>query len=110
MTPDKPAPETNPKKASTVDVDAIDPVQTHEIAALKHEVPLTTLRADPTSRFVAAGAQDLDVQLWSLADESRRTLKGHKSWVRSIDFFSRRRANVYRLLGRRGQRLGNRPG
>ena len=34
----------------------------------------------------AAGAEDLDVQLWNIADGERQTLKGHKSWVRSIDF------------------------
>ena len=65
---------------------AIDPAQTHQVAEFKHERPLTTLRVDPTSRFVAAGAQDLDVQLWNLADGKRQTLNGHKSWVRSIDF------------------------
>jgi WD40 repeat protein len=64
----------------------IDPTQTHEIAELKHQNPLTTLRVDPTGRFVAAGAQDLDVQLWNLDDGNHFSLSGHKSWVRSIDF------------------------
>jgi len=65
---------------------SIDPKKTHKIAEFKHGAPLTTLRVDPTARFVAAGAQDLDVQLWNLETEQLRTLKGHKSWVRSIDF------------------------
>ena len=69
-----------------VDVNAIDPTQTHQVAEFKHEIALTALRVDPTDRFVAAGAEDLDVQLWNLEDGKRRTLKGHKSWVRSIDF------------------------
>lgn len=64
----------------------IDPTQTHEIAELKHQNPLTTLRVDPTGRYVAAGAQDLDVQLWNLEDGNHFSLSGHKSWVRSIDF------------------------
>ena len=69
-----------------VDVNAIDPTQTHQVAEFKHEIALTALRVDPTDRFVAAGAEDLDVQLWDLESGQRRTLKGHKSWVRSIDF------------------------
>ncbi|MDC0279195.1 WD40 repeat domain-containing protein [bacterium] len=65
---------------------AIDPIQTHQIAELKHRNALTTLRVDPTGRYVAAGAQDLDVQVWDLVDGNQFTLTGHKSWVRSIDF------------------------
>lgn len=64
----------------------IDPSQTHETGELKHQNPLTTLRVDPTGRYVAAGAQDLDVQLWNLQDGNHFSLAGHKSWVRSIDF------------------------
>ena len=66
--------------------DTVDPVHTRQVAELKHQNPLTTLRVDPTGRFVAAGAQDLDVQLWNLNDGNHFTLTGHKSWVRSIDF------------------------
>jgi WD40 repeat protein len=79
MNPQNPAPKG-------VEVSAIDPKQSHEAGEFKHEVPLTTLRADPSGRFVAAGAEDLDVQLWNLANGQRQTLKRHKSWVRSIDF------------------------
>ena len=64
----------------------IDPGQIHEIGALKHQNPLTTLRVDPKGRYVAAGAQDLDVQLWNLDDGNHFSLSGHRSWVRSIDF------------------------
>ena len=64
----------------------IDPSQTHETGELKHQNPLTTLRVDPTGRYVAAGAQDLDVQLWNLEDGNHFSLAGHNSWVRSIDF------------------------
>ena len=77
-------PETTEKTA--VDLNETDPTQTHQIAEFKHEIALTTLRVDPTDRFVAAGAEDLDVQLWDLESGERRILKGHKSWVRSIDF------------------------
>jgi len=69
-----------------VDLDAIAPALTHQVAEFKHEIALTALRVDPTDRLAAAGAEDLDVQLWDLASGDRRTLKGHKSWVRSIDF------------------------
>ena len=69
-----------------VDLNAIDPTQSHQVNEFKHEIALTTLRVDPTDRFVAAGAEDLDVQLWDLENGEQRTLKGHKSWVRSIDF------------------------
>lgn len=79
-TPDKPADPT------PVDVNAIDPAQTHQIAEFKHAIALTSVRVDPTDRFAAAGAEDLDVQLWDLASGGLRTLKGHKSWVRSLDF------------------------
>ncbi len=71
---------------TTSDLETIDCSKTHQIGEFKHEISLTTLRVDPTSRFVAAGAEDLDVQLWSLEGGHRQTLKGHKSWVRSIDF------------------------
>jgi WD40 repeat protein len=77
---------TENPQPTMVDVDAIDPTQTHQVAEYKHEIALTTICVDPTNRFVAAGAEDLDVQLWDLEDGKRRTLKGHKSWVRSIDF------------------------
>lgn len=64
----------------------IDPKATHQTKEFKHDVALTTLRVDPQGRFVAAGAEDLDVQLWNLETGDKQTLKGHKSWVRSIDF------------------------
>jgi len=64
----------------------IDVAKTHQIAEFKHEIALTTLRVDPSDRFAAAGAEDLEVQLWDLASGDRRTLKGHTSWVRCIDF------------------------
>lgn len=61
-------------------------VHTHEVREFKHKIPLTTLRVDPTDRFVAAGAEDLDVQLWNIESGEHQTLTGHRSWVRSIDF------------------------
>jgi len=78
----------NPENPETteVDINAIDPTKTHQVAEFKHDIALTTLRVDPTDRFAAVGAEDLDVQLWELQSGKRRTLKGHKSWVRSIDF------------------------
>ncbi len=64
----------------------IQPKETHQIAEYKYERPLTTLRVDPQGKYAAAGAEDLDVQLWDLTTKDRQTLKGHKSWVRSMDF------------------------
>ncbi|MBC8355963.1 MAG: hypothetical protein H8E66_28635 [Planctomycetes bacterium] len=77
---------TDAPNEATIDLNAIDPTQTHQIAEFKHEIALTTIRVDPTDRFAAAGAEDLDVQLWDLESGDRRTFKSHKSWVRSIDF------------------------
>ncbi|WP_339733535.1 WD40 repeat domain-containing protein [uncultured Gimesia sp.] len=65
---------------------AIDPTKTHEVAQFKHQFPLTSCRVDPTGRYVVAGAQDLEIQVWDLATKTQRTLKGHTSWVRSFDF------------------------
>ena len=64
----------------------VDPLHTHLLVELKHERPLTTLCCDPAGQYVAAGAEDLDVQLWRLEDEQPRTLRGHDSWVRSMQF------------------------
>ena len=89
MNPDKsekPASEVDTVEEEVIDVNAIDPTKTHQVADLKYEIPLTTLRVDPTGRFAATGAEDLDVQLWDLDSGTKRSLKGHKSWVRSIDF------------------------
>lgn len=69
-----------------VDYEALDPVKTHMVAELKHRVPLTSCRVDPTSRFIVAGAEDLDVQVWDYKTKAKRTLTGHTSWVRSFDF------------------------
>ena len=66
----------------------VDPVETHQVAEFKHQNPLTTLRVDPTSRFVAAGAQDLDVQLWNLEDGNRLHADGTQE-LGSIDRFLR---------------------
>jgi len=78
-------PVANPKAES------IDVTQTHQVAELKHDRPLTTCRVDPTGRFVAAGAQDLGVHFWDLDSEKKDsekkiTLGGHQSWVRCIEF------------------------
>lgn len=69
-----------------VDYDAIDPVKTHKVAELKHTVPLTSCRVDPTGRFIVAGAEDLDIHVWDYESKTKRTLQGHTSWVRSFDF------------------------
>ncbi|MCR9118453.1 MAG: WD40 repeat domain-containing protein [bacterium] len=74
------------KKDDQMNSKAFDPTKTHVVAEFKYRQPLTTLRSDSTGRFIAAGAQDLDVQLWHVQTEKSQTLKGHDSWVRSIDF------------------------
>ena len=63
MTPEAPP-------ATAVDVNAIDPTLTHQVGEFKHEIALTTLRVDPTDRFVAAGAEDVSTAL--LAETSER--------------------------------------
>ena len=69
---------------TTSDLETIDCSKTHQIGEFKHEISLTTLRVDPTSRFVAAGAEDLDVQLWSLEAIDRRLRDTRAGFDRSI--------------------------
>ncbi|WP_417383370.1 WD40 repeat domain-containing protein [Gimesia sp.] len=69
-----------------IDYDAVNPVKTHMVAELKHTVPLTSCRVDPTGRFIVAGAEDLDIHVWDYQTQEKRTLTGHTSWVRSFDF------------------------
>lgn len=77
----------NPAETKTEPVAAsVDPVHTHVVAEYKHQRPLTTLACDPAGRLLAAGAEDLNVQLWDLQSDRQRTLEGHDSWVRSMRF------------------------
>ena len=80
----RPAPPPLPDNAPL----PIDVKKTHMVSEFKHTVPLTTCRIDPSGRFVFAGAEDLNVYRWQLdqGQESKATLKGHQSWVRSMDF------------------------
>ena len=66
----------------------IDVSKTHVVAEFKHEVPLTTCRVGPGGDYVFAGAEDLNVYRWSLAEPTpeKTVLTGHTSWVRSLDF------------------------
>ncbi|MEO2036757.1 MAG: WD40 repeat domain-containing protein [Planctomycetaceae bacterium] len=75
---------TEPSAASR----SVDVSKTHAVAEFKHEIPLTTCRIDPTGRFVFAGAEDFNVYRWEIdgVQESKTTLTGHQSWVRSMDF------------------------
>lgn len=66
----------------------IDPTKTHKIAEFKHELPLTTGLIDPLSRYVFAGAEDLNVYRWDVASGKKSVLSGHESWVRSMEFSS----------------------
>ena len=63
-----------------------DPQQTHETRQWKHEQALTTCRVDPTGSFVFAGAEDYGIHRWDLNTGEKVTLRGHESWVRSLDF------------------------
>lgn len=78
--------ETKPTTPETTPETSVDPLHTHLIKEYKHERPLTTLCCDSAGQSVAAGAEDMDVQLWGIEDDQPRTLKGHDSWVRSIKF------------------------
>ncbi len=73
-------------KKPVVDYEAIDPELTHQVSEFKHKFPLTSCRVDPMGKYIVAGAQDLDIQIWDLKTKENRTLKGHTSWVRSFDF------------------------
>ena len=72
----------------------VDPVKTHEIAALEAEAPLLCCGFDPSGRFVFAGAQDRTVVRWELETGRRVSLAGHKSWVRSMAFVDEGRVLV----------------
>ena len=67
-------------------MNSIDPKRVHQTAEFKHERPLTTCRIDPSGKYVFAGAEDLNIYRWDLAQGGKTTLTGHESWVRSMDF------------------------
>jgi WD40 repeat protein len=64
----------------------LDVTKTHKVASYQHQLPLTCCRFDPLSRFVFAGAEDLNVYRWDLSSGRKMMLSGHNSWVRSMDF------------------------
>ncbi len=67
----------------------IDVTKTHLVSDyLTNKVPLTCARIDPTGKYSVAGAMDFDIRRWELNGESKKELllKGHQSWVRSLDF------------------------
>src|SRR5262249_6585300 len=64
-----------------------DPKLTYVASQWAHTSPLISCRFDPKGRFVLAGAQDLTIQRWKLADGKKLApLAGHESWVRAIGF------------------------
>lgn len=74
---------------------SVDVKKTHEVAAFKHGIALTTCQLDPTGRYAFAGAEDFNVYRWEVAagleskeagDKSKTIFRGHESWVRSLAF------------------------
>lgn len=76
-------PTTTPDELAASELDV---TKTHKVASYHHDLPLTCCRFDPLSRFVFAGAEDLNIYRWDLSTGLKMMFAGHKSWVRSMDF------------------------
>lgn len=68
----------------------ITPSRTRMALELRHTSPLLGCRFDPTGRYVFAGAQDNAILRWELANQTKVTYAGHRSWVRAFAFDERR--------------------
>jgi WD40 repeat protein len=65
----------------------LDITQAHEVAAYKHDRPLTFCRFDPTGRYVFVAAQDEGLHRFSLTDGAKVSfLGGHDAWIHAIAF------------------------
>lgn len=63
-----------------------DPALTYVAAEWEHSSPLVACRFDPLGRYVFAGAEDMTVQRFALADGAKTAFAGHESWVRALAF------------------------
>lgn len=65
---------------------AIDVTKTAKVSEWKHDRPLLSCRFDPGGKFCFTGAHDEFVQRWDMTSGEKLTMRGHRSWVRSMDF------------------------
>ena len=65
---------------------AITPSRTRLAFDMRHTAPLLAARFDPSGQFVFASAQDNSIQRWNLADRTKVSFVGHRSWVRGHTF------------------------
>ncbi len=65
----------------------LDITQAHEVAAFKHDRPLTHCRFDPSGRYVFCSAQDEGIHRFDLSDGAKVSfLGGHEAWIHSLAF------------------------
>jgi WD40 repeat protein len=65
----------------------LDPKQANIVSQWAYDRPLNTCRFDPAGRFVFCGAEDANVQRFSVPDGARTNFAGgHDTWVQSIGF------------------------
>jgi WD40 repeat protein len=65
---------------------AADPTLAHVAVEWEHSSPFVSCRFDPLGRYVFAGAEDMTVQRFALADGAKTPFAAHESWVRSMAF------------------------
>ena len=65
----------------------LDITKAHEVAAWKHDRPLTHCRFDPSGEFVFCSAQGEALHRFDLADGAKTSfVGGHEAWIHSISF------------------------
>ena len=62
----------------------VEPAQTRPGQEFKHGRPLVSCRFDAAGTWVYAGSEDNSIQGWELSGGKKRSLVGHKSWVRAL--------------------------
>jgi WD40 repeat protein len=65
----------------------LDPKQANVVSQWTYDRPLNACRFDPAGRFVFCGAEDSNVQRFSMPDGARTNFAGgHDTWVQAIGF------------------------
>jgi hypothetical protein len=64
----------------------LEPQTAKVVADWTHTANLLCCRADPTGRFVVAGAIDHTIQRWEMATGKKTPMIGHQNWVRTLGF------------------------
>jgi len=64
----------------------LDPANAKVVTDWAHTSNLLCCRADPTGKYVVAGAIDHTIQRWEIATAKKTALVGHTNWVRTLGF------------------------